>query len=260
MPGMFHVKHLWCQTRIRVGLPEFHGERAMSEYQQETLEATERTRAEVGRILDVFLDSQERRLPVDVRHSLVDLAFMLAEWGAGMNLTGHRGPASIMSHLICDGLALWGCARSLVAEERSGPLSDLGAGAGFPGLPVALVEPGLQVILVESRERRHHFQRAVRRKLRLTNVDPRLGRIEQLPPSGSDWVVAQAVAKPDRALALGVPWLNPGGVMLIPGNEPSKEASAQLAICESGILHYEVPDRREPRWLWWGRTRFPGGC
>ena len=232
----------------------FHGEREMPEHEQIALEAPQRARQEVGRALEAFLENAQNSIPADAKEPLVELAFLLAEWGAGMNLTGHREPVSIMNHLICDGLALWGCARTLLAQEPSGQLSDLGAGAGFPGLPVALVEPQLQVVLVESRERRHHFQRAVRRKLGLTNVDPRLGRIEQLPPARSDWVVVQAVAKPDRALALGIPWLRPGGVIVIPGNHPRFELASHPAVSASGSLSYEVPARSQPRWLWWGRT------
>ena len=203
--------------------------------------------------LSRFLASAECSLDAATQDRLVDLALLLAQWGSGMNLSGYREPESVMEGLICDGLALWFAFREHPVFASPAEVSDLGAGAGFPGLPLAIVEPSVKVTLVESRQRRHHFQRAARRELALDNVQPRLGRIEELEPTLSDLVVAQAVAQPGRALELGIPWLREGGLILIPGNSPDLDPTPNPSIGQSGVFSYSVLGREQARWLWWGQ-------
>ena len=69
--------------------------------------------------------------------------------------------------LVLDAVALSVCLPELSGAKR---LADLGTGAGFPGLPIAILNPHLQVHLVDSRLKRNHFQKAVRRELELANV------------------------------------------------------------------------------------------
>ena len=69
------------------------------------------------------------------------------------------------------------------------------------GLPLAILHPRRRVTLVESRERRHHFQRAAVRELGLGNVEPQLGRAESLEARPHDAVVAQAMARQGREFA-----------------------------------------------------------
>ena len=200
-----------------------------------------------------FLVSSDSSLPPATEDRLVDLALLLAKWGSGMNLSGYREAESVMEGLVCDGLALWFAFRRSPEFESPEVISDLGAGAGFPGLPIAILEPKTKVSLVESRQRRHHFQRAARRELVLDNVEPRLGRIEELEPTLSDLVVAQALAQPGRALELGIRWLREGGLILIPANSPEIDPTPNLALGRSGVLRYSAPGREQDRWLWWGQ-------
>lgn len=207
--------------------------------------------------LDRFLASAESELDSSSQDRLVDLALLLAQWGSGMNLSGYREAESVMEGLICDALALWFAFREHPLFEAPSEVSDLGAGAGFPGLPLAIVEPSMKVTLVESRQRRHHFQKAVRRELKLENVYPRQGRIEELEPTLSDLVVAQALAQPGRALELGIPWLREGGLILIPGNSPDLDPTPNPSIESSGVFSYSVLGREQDRWLWWGQKKSP---
>jgi 16S rRNA (guanine527-N7)-methyltransferase len=227
----------------------FHGERSMVSENKLEPDSAHAAREALSR----FLASAEYRLDPSTQDRLVDLALLLVQWGSGMNLSGYREPESVMEGLICDGLALWFAYREQPVFESPGDISDLGAGAGFPGLPLAILEPRIRVTLVESRRRRHHFQRAARRELALDNVHPRLGRIEGLEPMLSDLVVAQAVAQPGRALELGLPWLREGGLILIPGNSPDLDPTPNLSIGRSGVFSYSVLGREKDRWLWWGQ-------
>jgi 16S rRNA (guanine527-N7)-methyltransferase len=190
----------------------------------------------------------ELGLPVSQaqRDALLDLAQLLDRWGARINLTGHRGLSAIVRDLLLDAVAL--VARLPEIES----LADLGSGAGFPGLPAAILRPSCHVTLVESRLKRHHFQRAACRAVGIRNVTPVLGRAEQLEPSPHVAVVAQAVARPELALALMVPWLAPAGLAILPGGgDPPRAAHPRLR--QEGVLRYRVPCGGSERTLWIGR-------
>lgn len=178
---------------------------------------------------------------VDRLACLVDL---LAEWSRRINLTGHQGVPEIVSGILARALGL----SSLVPS--SGSVADLGSGAGFPGLPLAVLRPGLEVTLVESRTRRHHFQQHVVRTLGLENARPRLGRAEQLAPSLHDVVIAQAVGPPAGVAQLARPWVRPGGVLLIPGLTDPPETLPE-GYQEATLTTYCLPSggRSVPVWV-----------
>ena len=151
-------------------------------------------------MLGASLDDLGLALDESRQLKLVGLARMLIDWGRSTNLTGHRSVVEATRHLVVGALALQKSIESQVGSQEGCTLVDLGSGAGFPGIPIAIANPSCPVTLVESRERRHHFQRAVRRDLGVANLDPRWGRMEALAPSPADWVIAQAVAAPPRVL------------------------------------------------------------
>jgi 16S rRNA (guanine527-N7)-methyltransferase len=182
---------------------------------------------------------------------LLELAELLAHWAPRMNLTGHSGPRDILLHLVLDALAL---DRQLPAADR---IADLGSGAGFPGLPIAVLRPETQVFLVDSRERRHHFQRAAIRSLGLDNVESIRGRIEQLEPRECAGVVAQALARPRRAVELALPWCESGGWIAIPGSASPPDPGDVPQIGEARSIRYELPLSQRERSVWLGRRSGP---
>ena len=177
------------------------------------------------------------------------LTRLLVAWAGRINLTAHRQPEAIVRRLVLDAAALG----QLLPDFSS--LADLGSGAGFPGLPIAILRPEARVILVESRERRHHFQRMIRRDLGLTNVSLLRGRIEDLPPDPCDCVVAQAVAPPDQVLEWMMPWVAAGGAAVIPSGDRPPHLGPHPAIEGSRVLRYRVPLNGPERTLWLGRRR-----
>jgi 16S rRNA (guanine527-N7)-methyltransferase len=204
-------------------------------------------------VLAASLDGLGLALAEDRQLKLVALALMLIDWGKSTNLTGHRSVPGAIKHLVVGALALQKAVESQVGVGSRRTLVDLGSGAGFPGIPLAIANSHSSVVLVESRERRHHFQRAVRRELGLANLDPRLGRIEALPPSPADWVIAQAVASPPRVLAWAMEWVQPGGILVIPGGAQPPDPGPHPALVESGTFHYSVPGGSPTQSLWWCR-------
>lgn len=184
-----------------------------------------------------------------LREQLLALTGLLERWGQRINLSGHRSAEEIIRRLILDALAI---STLLPSDLRS--LADLGSGAGFPGLPIALSRPEVRILLVESRERRHHFQRAVIRELGLENVRAIRGRIEELAPIPVHVAIAQAVAAPAKVIAAMLPWVEPGGYLIIPGSEtpPDPGPQPQLQACE--IRRYRVPCGGPERTLWIGHS------
>jgi 16S rRNA (guanine527-N7)-methyltransferase len=132
-------------------------------------------------------------------------------------------------------------------------LVDLGSGAGFPGLPLAVLRPECALLLVEAREKRHHFQRAAVRALKLGNVETVWGRAERLPARPRAAVIAQAVAEPSRALPWMIPWAEIGGWLALPGGEHPPEIAPHPSVTPERIVAYAVPCGGPKRTLWLGR-------
>lgn len=197
--------------------------------------------------LDRGLAELELEVSADQVERLHLLAQRVAAWGEQINLTGHRGALAVARRLVLDAAAL------LAAGPPYTSLADLGAGAGFPGLPIAILCPEIRVTLVEARQRRHHFQRAVRRELGLENVSPVRGRIEEVEATPHEAVVAQALAQADRALAWMLPWAQPDGWLLIPGGEKPPAIGSTAGVRGIEVREYRVPASGPRRTLWLAR-------
>ncbi len=170
--------------------------------------------------------------------ALAQLTEILFVWSKKINLTGHLTPERIASRLIMDALAL----AKEIPEFQS--LADLGSGAGFPGLPFAVLFPECEFLLVESRERRVHFQRHVIRELGLKNVRSLCGRVEDLDPEPCDVVVAQAMADFEQVVAWMKPWCKAGGTLAVPCSEVPPELSAAKDL--PGVKRLELRSYRVP--------------
>ena len=167
-----------------------------------------------------------------------------------MNLTGHRSLDAIVRRLVLEAAAL----AAVMPEVPS--LADLGSGAGFPGLPIAVLRRDCQLTLVEARMRRHHFQRAAVRALGLRNTRLELGRAEQIEARTHAAVVAQAVARPERALPWMLPWVEPGGLLFLPGSSPPPDIPEIPGVSFEARLRYRTPCDGPVRSLWIGRRTF----
>ena len=112
---------------------------------------------------------------------------LLIRWNQRMNLTTVKpGRDTVVRH-YCESLFF---AAHLPADDNNISVLDLGSGAGFPGVPMAVVKPGWQVTLVESSQKKAVFLRESSRHLR--NVVVLAERMETVSVLG-DWVVARAV-------------------------------------------------------------------
>jgi len=191
----------------------------------------------------------ELGLPDDRVSALAELSRLVARWAERINLTAHRGPEAVARRLVLDAAAL-GAALPLVPPRT---LADLGSGAGFPGLPLAILWPACQVTLVDSRERKHHFQRTAIRALDLSNARALRGRAESLEAAPHQIVVAQAMAQPAAVLQWMRRWATPDGWLVLPQSDPAPSIRAPAGVRFEAIRRYQVPLGGIVRSLWLGR-------
>lgn len=141
---------------------------------------------------------------------------LVCHWNARINLTGITDLKEVVARHYVDSLAL------LPALKGAGCLMDVGTGAGFPGVVIAITCPDLKVHLVESVQKKVHFLREVRRSLALTNVEIHPNRVEKLDPAlRCDRVTGRAAADPATFAALVRNRLAPDGrlAMFVTGDE-----------------------------------------
>jgi 16S rRNA (guanine527-N7)-methyltransferase len=195
----------------------------------------------------------ELGLPPDAKKAsqLTDLVSLLSHWAQRINLTGHKDPLEMTSRLILDAVAL-----SAIMPEfgELGSLADLGSGAGFPGLPIAVMNPHLDVYLVDSRLKRNHFQREARRRLETARVHPILGRSDEVAAVECDAVVAQAMTQPEQAFKLMTPWVKPGGLIILPASEGTVAPETPAIVDQLEERSYTVPSSGIRRLLWVARV------
>ncbi len=180
-------------------------------------------------------ESQER---------LMHFSLLVEAWGERIQLTSRPSAKEVMIHRVFDSLHL-----SLYLPLWSS-LSDIGSGAGFPGIPLACLYPERHVLLIESRERRHHFLRHVKRELGLSRIKCVKGRAERLNPEPTSLVLAQAVASPDKAQTFCLPWVAKGGWLGIPLSQRQKKPKVRAGqFLQEHTYRFEAFDGRQ-RAIW----------
>jgi 16S rRNA (guanine527-N7)-methyltransferase len=166
-------------------------------------------------------------------------AELLTRWSTRINLVGRDTIADVWRRHILDSAQL----RAFVPERARGMI-DLGSGAGFPGLVLAILGvPGVE--LVEADSRKCAFLReAVRITQTAATIRP--CRIEAVPRHPVDIVTARACAPLDRLLSLAEPFLAPGSECLFLKGERVEE---ELTLARK---HWTIPvsahrSRSDPR-------------
>jgi 16S rRNA (guanine527-N7)-methyltransferase len=126
---------------------------------------------------------------------LQQLVAELLKWNKAYNLTSITDPALILTHHLLDSL-------SAQPELAGVTVADVGTGAGFPGLPLAIVNPQRKFTLIDAVDKKLRFVDHMARELGLTNVATRHARVEQLRDAGTfDTVIMRAFAPMSRLLS-----------------------------------------------------------
>ncbi len=186
---------------------------------------------------------------------------LIEAWRDRAGLTSLTDPDAVQRRHFGESLAL------LVALRERGVLTpgeavsvvDVGAGAGFPGLPMLIAEPALQLTLVESHRRRCRFLETVVDVLTLEGVHVVAARAEEAGRDPAlrerfDLVVARAVAPLPVLVEYALPLLRPGGVLAAPkgSSAPRELREAAVAIealggCAEEPLALSLPEGASPQ-------------
>lgn len=185
-------------------------------------------------------------LPTETVPALVRYANTLVETNKVMNLTAITDPADIATRHFLDSAAL------LTLADFSGKtVVDVGTGAGFPGLPLRILEPTIRLTLLDSLNKRVDFLQTVCRQLGLRDVACVHGRAEEFAAEHRetfDIAVSRAVAALPLLLELCLPLVKPGGQFLA---MKSVDCDAELAAAAQAletlggsvesVLDYDIP-------------------
>jgi 16S rRNA (guanine527-N7)-methyltransferase len=131
---------------------------------------------------------------------------LLLKWNAKMSLTAVRSPEEMMTRHFGESFFV----AHLLLDEGTNSVIDLGSGAGFPGLPMAIYAPQAKVTLIESQNKKATFLKEVVRTLELKNVEVFGGRGEEYPGK-ADVVVLRAVEKFGLAAEVAAKLVAPAG-------------------------------------------------
>ena len=151
---------------------------------------------------------------------------LLLLWNRAQNLTGFESAPEIVRGLFEDSLLFLP-----LLPDRPLRVVDIGAGAGIPGMPLRIIDEGIQVTLIESRRKRVSFLKAVRRELGLEeSVVIEEGRAEALVSAvvrrdgEFDVALARAVGNLEQVLPTALQYLKPGGVFIVSAPPPARLA------------------------------------
>ncbi len=195
--------------------------------------------AELCRVLPDDLPWRAELIEKAARH--LDL---IVEANTHFNLTRITNPREAAIKHILDSVAPWRL------FQKAKHVLDAGTGAGFPGIPLAVLLPEVRFTLSESTQKKAHFVESAVQALALPNVAVNARRAEEfLKEQPLDLVTARAVAPVIRALGLFAPAIRAGSRVLL-----YKGPDAELEIAEAAqearkrqvrvrvVERYELPD------------------
>jgi 16S rRNA (guanine527-N7)-methyltransferase len=170
----------------------------------------------IAQLLQPYFQPDESRLIVISKY--IDL---LVKWNARINLTAVRAPEEMVQRHFGESFF---AANHVLSQGKVEKVIDLGSGAGFPGVPFAMLAPQVQVTLIESNKKKAAFLRELIYQLNLKNAKVFDDRGEKYTQT-ADVVTMRAVESFSKVLALAIQLAEPGGrVALMIGSSQVQEA------------------------------------
>ncbi len=170
------------------------------------------------------------------RRSLLDYLALLGRWNRAYNLTAITRPEEMVARHLLDSL-------SILPWLMGHHVLDSGTGAGLPGVPLAIACPDRAFVLVDSNGKKIRFLREVRRKLKLSNIEPIQARLEAVSVTPTpDSITARALAPLGRLVDWHAPWLASGARLLAMKAALEENELAEVAPAYNvEIINLEVP-------------------
>ena len=153
--------------------------------------------------LDALIDDGKAAL-------LCEFADILIETNKTTNLTAITSPNEVILKHFVD------CASISLHIPSNSSVIDVGCGAGFPSIPLAIVRPDLKITSLDSTGKKVDFVTAAAKTLSLSNITPICGRAEELPSLREkfDVCTSRAVARLNVLSELCIPFVRKGGIFL----------------------------------------------
>ena len=192
-----------------------------------------------GNELRDLLAKGAKMLRVDVSDKALDLFLQylenLKKWNSSINLTAIKDDKEIVLNHFLDSISVV----RLIAN--CGDVLDIGSGGGFPGIPIKIVRPELNITLLDAVNKKVSFMNDTIRKLELKDIRAIWGRAEDsgnnIPRNCFDYVITRAVGGIEEITQLGLPYLSENGEMIL--------MRGRQGISEWNRVKNEVRDRVE---------------
>lgn len=167
-------------------------------------------------------------------------ANLLLEENQRQNLISKLSEAQLWQRHIADSAQLLDhVSRETLAVSHLGPWLDLGTGAGFPGLVIAILRPNMPIRLVESRARRVDFLRRVAEELGLGKCKVLGERLEAIEPFETRAISARAFAPLEKLLRLSAPFSTKATTYILPKGRSAAQELEQLKPSIRKMFHVE---------------------
>ncbi|EGQ7707570.1 16S rRNA (guanine(527)-N(7))-methyltransferase RsmG [Vibrio cholerae] len=196
--------------------------------------------------LDALISKTSLTVTEQQREQLVGYVQLLDKWNKAYNLTSVRDPMEMLVKHILDSLVV---SPHLVGER----FIDVGTGPGLPGIPLAIMHPDKEFVLLDSLGKRIRFLKQVIHDLKVNNVLPVQSRVEEFDPeSGFDGVLSRAFASMTDMVnwCQHLPKPNGGVFLALKGVRPDDEITLLPEWCSvTDIKALQVPELEGERHL-----------
>ena len=186
--------------------------------------------------LNYGLNALNLKLDSNKIEKLLILIKELERWNKKINLTAIRSIEDMVSGHLLDSL--------IVGPHLKGKsIIDVGTGAGFPGLPLAIIYPDLEFLLLDSNGKKIGFIKHIINILGLKNTLAIKNRAEDYVPSnGFDTVIARAITDLPRLIRLTQHMLHEtGSIIALKGIKPIKEIQKIPNAWKASVCRVSVP-------------------
>ena len=170
---------------------------------------------------------------------LLDYVSLIQKWNKTYNLSAIRDPLECIKKHLIDSL-------SILPFIRSGELLDVGAGAGLPGIVIAVMRPDVEVSVLDSVGKKCRFMQVVKTELGLVNLTVVNARVEEFEPEKLfSQITSRAFAEVDKTLSLTRHLLAKGGsYLLMKGDHFDDERPVDVKIKTHNLNVPFVSDKR----------------